>query len=97
MCGTAVQQHNQLHTCRTHLTPNLWPLDCTNVSCHLGATSHGHRTVPRGAQGPTSSGKTSLVAHLAAQTGHEFVRINNHQGTDLQVHVNLCPDMRDWQ
>jgi hypothetical protein len=40
-----------------------------------------------GVQGPTSSGKTSLVAHLAAQTGHEFVRINNHQGTDLQVHV----------
>ena len=37
------------------------------------------------AQGPTSSGKTSLVAYLAAQTGHEFVRINNHQGTDLQV------------
>ncbi len=36
-------------------------------------------------QGPTSSGKTSLVAYLAAQTGHEFVRINNHQGTDLQV------------
>ena len=39
----------------------------------------------RRVQGPTSSGKTSLVAHLAAQTGHEFVRINNHQGTDLQV------------
>ena len=36
-------------------------------------------------QGPTSSGKTSLVAYLAAQTGHHFVRINNHQQTDLQV------------
>jgi midasin len=36
-------------------------------------------------QGPTSSGKTSLVAYLAAQTGHQFVRINNHQHTDLQV------------
>ena len=36
-------------------------------------------------QGPTSSGKTSLVAYLAAQTGHKFVRINNHQHTDLQV------------
>lgn len=40
-------------------------------------------------QGPTSSGKTSLVTFLAAQTGHEFVRINNHQGTDLQV-KNIC-------
>lgn len=36
-------------------------------------------------QGPTSSGKTSLVSYLAAQTGHTFVRINNHEQTDLQV------------
>lgn len=35
------------------------------------------------AQGPTSSGKTSLVAHLAERTGHNFVRINNHEQTDL--------------
>ena len=35
-------------------------------------------------QGPTSSGKTSLVAFLAAQTGHTLVRINNHEQTDLQ-------------
>ena len=40
-------------------------------------------------QGPTSSGKTSLVAHLAAQTGHHFVRINNHEQTDLQVR-SIC-------
>ncbi|KAM0949589.1 putative cobaltochelatase [Dioscorea sansibarensis] len=35
-------------------------------------------------QGPTSSGKTSLVRYLASVTGHEFVRINNHEHTDLQ-------------
>lgn len=29
-------------------------------------------------QGPTSSGKTSMVQHLAKITGHKFVRINNH-------------------
>ena len=40
-------------------------------------------------QGPTSSGKTSLVAYLAAQTGHHFVRINNHQQTDLQASNGL--------
>lgn len=40
-------------------------------------------------QGPTSSGKTSLVAYLAAQTGHTFVRINNHEQTDLQVQPDL--------
>eukprot|EP00887_Chlorella_sp_A99_P000601 scaffold17.g601.t1 len=37
--------------------------------------------------GPTSSGKTSLVAYLAAQTGHTFVRINNHEQTDLQEYL----------
>lgn len=35
-------------------------------------------------QGPTSSGKTSLVQYLASVTGNEFVRINNHEHTDLQ-------------
>jgi midasin len=38
-------------------------------------------------QGPTSSGKTSLVRYLAAKTGHEFVRINNHEHTDLQEYL----------
>ncbi|KAL3144109.1 hypothetical protein ABBQ32_003899 [Trebouxia sp. C0010 RCD-2024] len=38
-------------------------------------------------QGPTSSGKTSLVAFLAAQTGHSLVRINNHEQTDLQEYL----------
>uniref|UniRef100_J3N351 Midasin n=1 Tax=Oryza brachyantha TaxID=4533 RepID=J3N351_ORYBR len=38
-------------------------------------------------QGPTSSGKTSLVRFLAAKTGHEFVRINNHEHTDLQEYL----------
>ncbi|XP_058750373.1 midasin-like isoform X2 [Vicia villosa] len=38
-------------------------------------------------QGPTSSGKTSLVHYLASVTGHEFVRINNHEHTDLQEYL----------
>ncbi|XP_043707635.1 midasin [Telopea speciosissima] len=38
-------------------------------------------------QGPTSSGKTSLVQYLCAITGHEFVRINNHEHTDLQEYL----------
>ncbi|OVA06149.1 von Willebrand factor [Macleaya cordata] len=38
-------------------------------------------------QGPTSSGKTSLVHYLASITGHEFVRINNHEHTDLQEYL----------
>lgn len=38
-------------------------------------------------QGPTSSGKTSLVKYLAALTGREFVRINNHEHTDIQEYL----------
>ncbi|EFJ21629.1 hypothetical protein SELMODRAFT_166, partial [Selaginella moellendorffii] len=38
-------------------------------------------------QGPTSSGKTSLVRYLAAVTGHKFLRINNHEHTDLQEYL----------
>lgn len=38
-------------------------------------------------QGPTSSGKTSMVEFLAHRTGHKFVRINNHEHTDLQEYL----------
>eukprot|EP01018_Ginkgo_biloba_P038909 Gb_21123 [translate_table: standard] len=38
-------------------------------------------------QGPTSSGKTSLIEYLATITGHRFVRINNHEHTDLQEYL----------
>lgn len=38
-------------------------------------------------QGPTSSGKTSMVQYLAKRTGHKCVRINNHEHTDLQEYV----------
>ncbi|KAJ2548861.1 AAA ATPase midasin, partial [Coemansia sp. RSA 1933] len=38
-------------------------------------------------QGPTSAGKTSMVQHLARATGHRFVRINNHEHTDLQEYL----------
>ncbi|KAI9762204.1 MAG: hypothetical protein M4579_000527 [Chaenotheca gracillima] len=38
-------------------------------------------------QGPTSSGKTSLIEYLAKLTGNKFVRINNHEHTDLQEYL----------
>ncbi|KAL9584811.1 MAG: hypothetical protein Q9212_001894, partial [Teloschistes hypoglaucus] len=38
-------------------------------------------------QGPTSSGKTSMVEYLASISGHKFVRINNHEHTDLQEYL----------
>lgn len=38
-------------------------------------------------EGPTSSGKTSSIEHLARRTGHRFVRINNHEHTDIQEYL----------
>jgi midasin len=38
-------------------------------------------------EGPTSSGKTSSIEYLARRTGHKFVRINNHEHTDIQEYV----------
>eukprot|EP00736_Rhodelphis_marinus_P003990 Rmarinus@m.5335 len=38
-------------------------------------------------QGPTSSGKTSLVQYLARKTGHRLIRINNHEHTDIQEYL----------
>ncbi|ODQ78812.1 hypothetical protein BABINDRAFT_162495 [Babjeviella inositovora NRRL Y-12698] len=45
------------------------------------------RRFPVLVQGPTSSGKTSMVKYLANITGHKFVRINNHEHTDLQEYL----------
>ncbi|KZV82948.1 hypothetical protein EXIGLDRAFT_754664 [Exidia glandulosa HHB12029] len=38
-------------------------------------------------EGPTSSGKTSAIEYLAKRTGHRFVRINNHEHTDIQEYI----------
>ncbi|KAE9393034.1 P-loop containing nucleoside triphosphate hydrolase protein, partial [Gymnopus androsaceus JB14] len=38
-------------------------------------------------EGPTSSGKTSLVEYLARRTGHRFIRINNREHTDIQEYL----------
>ena len=35
-------------------------------------------------QGPTSTGKTSLIQYIATRVGQKCVRINNHEHTDLQ-------------
>jgi midasin len=38
-------------------------------------------------EGPTSSGKTSSVEYMARRTGHRFIRINNHEHTDIQEYL----------
>lgn len=48
-------------------------------------------------QGPTSSGKTSMIEYLAKRTGHRFVRINNHEHTDLQEYLGTYVSNPDGQ
>ncbi|KAI4147659.1 MAG: hypothetical protein LQ341_001747, partial [Variospora aurantia] len=48
-------------------------------------------------QGPTSSGKTSMVEYLANISGHKFVRINNHEHTDLQEYLGTYVSGPDGQ
>ncbi|PBK75109.1 midasin [Armillaria solidipes] len=44
-------------------------------------------------EGPTSSGKTSSIEYLARRTGHSFIRINNHEHTDIQEYLgSYVPD-----
>jgi midasin (ATPase involved in ribosome maturation) len=75
------------HTCGPH-DAAAW-LQCKRTVCAGGCAA----VVCCASQGPTSSGKTSLVGYLAAQTGHKFVRINNHQHTDLQEYLgSWVPD-----
>ncbi|KLU89006.1 midasin [Magnaporthiopsis poae ATCC 64411] len=38
-------------------------------------------------QGPTSAGKTSMIEYLANYSGNKFLRINNHEHTDLQEYL----------
>lgn len=38
-------------------------------------------------QGPTSVGKTSIIEFLAKKLGYRFVRINNHQHTEIQEYI----------
>lgn len=48
-------------------------------------------------QGPTSSGKTSMVEYLAKNSGHKFIRINNHEHTDLQEYLGTYISGPDGQ
>ena len=48
-------------------------------------------------QGPTSSGKTSMVEYLAKISGNKFVRINNHEHTDLQEYIGTYVSAPDGQ
>jgi midasin len=55
------------------------------------------RRFPVLVQGPTSSGKTSMIEYLAKFSGNRFVRINNHEHTDLQEYLGTYVSGSDGQ
>jgi midasin len=55
------------------------------------------RKFPVLVQGPTSSGKTSMIEYLAKFSGNKFVRINNHEHTDLQEYLGSYISGSDGQ
>lgn len=48
-------------------------------------------------QGPTSAGKTSMIEYLAKFSGNRFVRINNHEHTDLSEYLGTYISDNDGQ
>ncbi|KAI3655927.1 hypothetical protein MP638_004008, partial [Amoeboaphelidium occidentale] len=38
-------------------------------------------------QGPTSAGKTTMIEYVASLTNHRFLRINNHEHTELSEYL----------
>ncbi|KAG6999386.1 midasin [Physcia stellaris] len=46
-------------------------------------------------QGPTSSGKTSMIEYLANISGNKFLRVNNHEHTDIQEYLGTYTSNSD--
>uniref|UniRef100_A0A915IPF4 Midasin n=1 Tax=Romanomermis culicivorax TaxID=13658 RepID=A0A915IPF4_ROMCU len=63
----------------------------STAKTRLKSDSWGHfpnyRSYPVLLQGETSVGKTSLIKFLAQLTGNKFIRINNHEHTDIQEYI----------
>ena len=74
-------------TCPVEEQPHyiLTPFVEQNLQNLVRATST--RRFPVLLQGPTSSGKTSLIEYLAKISGNKYVRVNNHEHTDLQEYL----------
>ncbi|CZR69956.1 related to midasin (AAA ATPase) [Phialocephala subalpina] len=88
MLQGAEPREEQVHYIRT-------PSVDRNILNLVRATST--RRFPVLVQGPTSSGKTSMIEYLAKYSGNKFVRINNHEHTDLQEYLGTYVSGLDGQ
>ena len=46
-------------------------------------------------EGPTATGKTSMIEYLARRTHHKTIRINNHEHTDIQEYLGRYIPVED--
>ncbi|PYH91361.1 midasin [Aspergillus ellipticus CBS 707.79] len=89
--GNAYVQFKHYWMRQGHLTPEeqphyiITPFIEKNLKNLVRASST--RRFPVLLQGPTSAGKTSMIEYLAKVSGNKFVRINNHEHTDLQEYL----------
>jgi midasin len=67
----------------------------TNLRALARAVSAG-RGYPLLLQGPTSSGKTTIVEYLAARLGHRCMRVNNHEHTELSEYMVRHLREKEW-
>ena len=82
-------KHHLVMKGRENVAPQLHYIITPSVErnlLNLARATSMHR-FPILLQGPTSSGKTSMVEYLAKSTGNQFVRVNNHEHTDLQEYL----------
>ena len=71
----------------------LTPFVERNILNLVRATST--RRFPILLQGPTSSGKTSMIEYLANISGNKFLRVNNHEHTDIQEYLGSYTSSAD--
>lgn len=74
ICGVNTRQYILTPTVKRHLR------------CISRIVSGGTK-YPILIEGPTSSGKTSLIEYLAGRLGYPILRINNHEHTDAQEYI----------
>lgn len=77
MKGTFINSSPNHYVMTPYIRKNLSNL-CRAVSA---------RQFPILIEGPTATGKTSMIEYLAAITNHKIVRINNHEHTDIQEYL----------
>ena len=83
--GSFQQLSSKQYIVTSHVQKNL-----TSLSRAISA-----RYFPILIEGPTATGKTSMIDYLASVTCHKIIRINNHEHTDIQEYLGRYVQAED--